>query len=43
MKLQEIFQWLLPRDERFKALFREDAENLEAQFMLEAITGTRLV
>ena len=28
MKLQEMFQWLLPRDERFKALFREDAENL---------------
>ncbi len=30
MRLQEIFQWLLPRDERFKALFREDAENLRA-------------
>ena len=28
MKLQEMFQWLVPRDERFRALFREDAENL---------------
>jgi uncharacterized protein len=23
-----MFQWLLPRDERFRTLFREDAENL---------------
>jgi len=30
MKLQQMFQWLLPRDERFRALFREDAENLRA-------------
>ena len=28
MKLQQMFQWLLPRDERFRTLFREDAENL---------------
>jgi len=28
MKLQQMFQWLVPRDERFRALFREDAENL---------------
>lgn len=26
--LQEMFRWLLPRDERFRSLFREDAENL---------------
>lgn len=28
MKLQQMFQWLVPRDEKFRALFREDAENL---------------
>jgi uncharacterized protein len=26
--LQEMFRWLLPRDDRFKALFNEDAQNL---------------
>ncbi len=30
MKLQQMFQWLLPRDEQFRTLFREDAENLRA-------------
>ena len=28
MKLNTIFQWLLPRNERFQTLFREDAANL---------------
>ena len=28
MKLNTIFQWLLPRNERFQTLFREDASNL---------------
>jgi len=28
MKVQQLFQWLVPRDERFRALFRADAENL---------------
>ena len=28
MKLNTIFQWLLPRNERFQELFREDARNL---------------
>ena len=26
--LQEMFRWLLPRDEKFKTLFQEDAQNL---------------
>jgi len=28
MKLNTVFQWLLPRNERFQTLFREDASNL---------------
>src|SRR5688572_17365287 len=30
MRLQETFRWLLPQDERFRVLFREDAQNLRA-------------
>ncbi|MGH9462664.1 MAG: DUF47 domain-containing protein [Vicinamibacteria bacterium] len=28
MRLSRVFQWLLPRNERFQELFREDAANL---------------
>jgi len=37
-----MFQWLLPRDERFKALFREDAENLRVvgRTLLEVLRET---
>lgn len=42
MKLQQMFTWLVPRDERFRALFREDAENLRlvGRMLLEALQET---
>lgn len=42
MKLQQMFQWLLPRDERFRTLFREDAENLRVvgRMLLELLRET---
>ncbi len=39
MKLQQMFQWLLPRDEQFRSLFRQDAENLRVvgRMLLEVL------
>jgi predicted phosphate transport protein (TIGR00153 family) len=39
-----MFHWLIPRDERFRALFREDAENLRVvgRILLELLRETDL-
>ncbi|MGH9321879.1 MAG: DUF47 domain-containing protein [Vicinamibacteria bacterium] len=45
MKLQQAFSWLLPQDERFRVLFREDAQNLRVtgESLLQLMEETDLL